>query len=572
MRKLILHIHLFKNAGSSIDQLLEESFGSRWANFDGPFPWSRILADELSAFADAHPELSAISSHQVRPPLPQRADWQLFPIVFLRHPIDRVASVYLFERRNGPVPADVSFADFIRWHIGRTTSTDLRNFQVAALSGAAADSSSPRGADPGSGHLEKAKDFLRSTPMFGIVENFEQSLLRIEKFAKPHFPELNLRTVHANSTPNRPSSLDERIEEVRAHLGEDLWARLLEANALDMELYQYGVELFGKNQPPEVKEKKKVGFRWMFRSKLKAKIASLEEERKELRRENKRLEKRLKAKKESPFAPPGNPYSPIPGAGDIDRAIEALANSTPLEGVDFNDEGQMDLLGRLASHVNQLPFPVEPDGEFRYGYSNPAYSYGDAVPLFCMLMETKPRRIIEMGCGFSSCLLLDTNDRFFNNGMELTFIDPYPQRFVSLLKPGEVSRLNIVEKKLQDVELDVFRTLEKGDVLFIDSSHVAKTGSDVRHLFARILPILATGVIIHFHDMFGGFEYPEDWLREGRAWNEQYFMLSFLQYNGAFRIKLFTDYMRKRVPKWFAANMEPCLRGPSANLWLERIS
>jgi hypothetical protein len=90
------------------------------------------------------------------------------------------------------------------------------------------------------------------------------------------------------------------------------------------------------------------------------------------------------------------------------------------------------------------------------------------------------------------------------------------------------------------VDLTLLDALEAGDILFIDSSHVVKAGSDCQLLFSDILPRLNLGTLIHFHDVFDRFEYPAAWLRKGRGWNEQYLLRAFLQFNSAFKIKLFT--------------------------------
>jgi hypothetical protein len=96
---------------------------------------------------------------------------------------------------------------------------------------------------------------------------------------------------------------------------------------------------------------------------------------------------------------------------------------------------------------------------------------------------------------------------------------------------------------VQDVGLERFRALQANDLLFIDSSHVGKVGSDVVHLLTRVLPLLQPGVLIHIHDLFWPFEYPEDWLMAGRAWNEAYVVQAFLQFNAAFEIVWFTSYL-----------------------------
>jgi hypothetical protein len=99
-----------------------------------------------------------------------------------------------------------------------------------------------------------------------------------------------------------------------------------------------------------------------------------------------------------------------------------------------------------------------------------------------------------------------------------------------------------------------------GDILFIDSSHISKAGSDLNYLLHEILPLVPRGVYVHFHDVFHGFEYPREWLEEGVELNEQYILRSFLQFNEAFEVILLSDYMEKHHRTWYEAHMPDCLR------------
>src|SRR5207249_3499894 len=157
----------------------------------------------------------------------------------------------------------------------------------------------------------------------------------------------------------------------------------------------------------------------------------------------------------------------------------------------------------------------------------------------------KPRRIIEVGSGYSSCAMLDTSELFFGGGIECCFIEPHPELLLSLVKPEDRERqtFRLLAKKLQEVDLAEFAALGEGDILFVDSSHVAKVGSDVNHLFSNVLPMLNRGVHIHFHDIFHPFEYPKEWVYRGISWNEAYVLKAFLQYNGAFRITFFNTFL-----------------------------
>jgi predicted O-methyltransferase YrrM len=267
------------------------------------------------------------------------------------------------------------------------------------------------------------------------------------------------------------------------------------------------------------------------------------------------------------YVSPGHFYSPIPSIEDIERAATAPAS---FSGIDLREDRQLALLEKLSRYYAEIPFPAEKNQRFRFAFQNPSYSWGDAIILFCMIRELKPRRILEIGSGHTSALILDTNERYFGGGIDCTFVEPHPQLLLSLLRPDEDHDPRLIARKLQDVNLTLFDTLEAGDILFVDSSHVVKAGSDCQLLFSDILPRLNPGTIIHFHDVFDRFEYPPEWLREGRGWNEQYALRAFLQFNSEFRIKLYTSYLITRYREWFEKHMPNCLRNTGAQIWIER--
>jgi hypothetical protein len=268
------------------------------------------------------------------------------------------------------------------------------------------------------------------------------------------------------------------------------------------------------------------------------------------------------------YVSPGHFYSPIPSTEDIERAITTAPAS--YRGIDLREGQQLALLEKLSRYYAEIPFPAEKNERFRFAFHNPSYSWGDAIILFCMIRELKPRRILEIGSGHTSALILDTNERCFDGGIECIFVEPHPELLLSLLRPNEDHEPRLISRKLQDVNLELFDALEAGDILFVDSSHVVKAGSDCRLLFSDILPRLNPGILIHFHDVFDRFEYPPEWLREGRGWNEQYVLRAFLQFNSEFQIKLYTGYLIARHRPWFEKQMPNCLRNPGAQIWIER--
>ena len=178
---------------------------------------------------------------------------------------------------------------------------------------------------------------------------------------------------------------------------------------------------------------------------------------------------------------------------------------------------------------------------------------------------------MEVGSGWSSACALDTLDEAGIDAA-VTFIEPYPEILHDRLRPEDRDRVEIRAEPLQDVPTDVFSTLEAGDILFIDSSHVFKPGSDVDDYFARILPSVPVGVHVHIHDIFWPFEVPAAWLDEGRGWNEGHALRNFLCGNPSWEITVFNDYF-----VWFnhdelEAGLPQALQNPGGSIWLRRVA
>jgi predicted O-methyltransferase YrrM len=273
----------------------------------------------------------------------------------------------------------------------------------------------------------------------------------------------------------------------------------------------------------------------------------------------------------SRFVPPGHFYSPVPSAEDVERWSQSR-NLDPANcaGLDLKMEAQKDFAALLAVNYREILFKAQPADNLRYYFDNGFFSYGDAIFLHLIVRHLQPRQIVEVGSGFSSAVMLDTVDRFLNGNSKLTFIEPYPDRLKSLLRPDDARRCAVIEKGVQAVSLEVFTALEAGDILFVDSSHVSKAGSDVNYLLFEVYPRLKPGVWIHVHDIFPGFEYPEDWLRAGRAWNEASLVRAFLLFNDSFEIMLHGPFCVEQNRAWFQANMPDCLKNPGGSLWFRR--
>jgi len=277
--------------------------------------------------------------------------------------------------------------------------------------------------------------------------------------------------------------------------------------------------------------------------------------------------------------PPGHYYSPIPSRADIDRWAGPKWQTQPeaIAGVDLNLARQLRMLETIGPLTRALVFADDEGGETRYWWDNDGFSPGDATALAAMLMHYQPRRVVEVGAGYSTAVMLDVAERHLLRRPEIVAIDPEPGRLRSVLRGNETG-LTIREDIVQNMPLELFTTLEAGDILFIDSSHVLKLGSDVSLLFLDVLPRLAPGVVVHVHDIATSFEYPIEWYDEGRAWNEAPALRAFLMFNRAYEILYFCDYMNRFQREAVARHMPLALRQPkgtpegntSVSFWMIR--
>lgn len=270
------------------------------------------------------------------------------------------------------------------------------------------------------------------------------------------------------------------------------------------------------------------------------------------------------------WAPAGHFYSPLPSIEEVNEYKNGPRAAGALLGIDFQDEAQFELMKAFAAFYPDIPFRDDAVTGLRYRYINSSYPAGDSIPLHCMIRHLQPKRIIEVGCGNSSCVTLDTNEQFFGSKIELSFIEPYPDFFHSLIRPDEKPHVRLLVQRLQDVAVSEFERLEQNDILFIDSTHVSKLNSDVNYFLFEIFPRLRKGVFVHIHDVFFPFEYPVGWLEEGRAWNEQYILRAFLQFNDHFKIRFFNSYLFDKHEAWFKQNMPHCLTQRGGSIWLEK--
>lgn len=276
------------------------------------------------------------------------------------------------------------------------------------------------------------------------------------------------------------------------------------------------------------------------------------------------------------WMPPGHFYSPLPDLSAVHKRARRIfeLDSIEIPGVDLRLEEQLQLAEAFLSHYRDDCFPEGPTEGRRYYWRNDYFPFGDAFYTDRYVRDMGPRRIIEVGSGYSSAVMLDVCNELRAGGSPcptLDFIEPHPERLRGLLREGDDQFCTIREQEVQDVPPELFDALEPRDLLFIDSSHVIKTGSDLWFLFFHVLPRLKPGVWVFLHDITWPMEYPRAWVEEGRAWNEIYLLRAFLQYNESFAMRWFPG-LAFGVLLERARQEAPRLVDPGGTgLWLERV-
>lgn len=243
---------------------------------------------------------------------------------------------------------------------------------------------------------------------------------------------------------------------------------------------------------------------------------------------------------------PGHFYSVIPNiTKDYNK------NETTFLNLDFNETSHKIILDEISEYLTKFDEEfgktnvVERANDFKYTLLNGHFEWMDARLLYYFLQKNKPKKIIEIGSGNSTLLTLNTK-QIFNLDLDIICIEPYPSEI--LIKLHNTGKITLINNCLQNVDLNIFTKLTENDILFIDSSHVGKLDSDVMFYFTKIFPLLNKNVLVHIHDIFFPYDYPLEWLKEGRFWNEQYFLYTFLQYNTKFSIKFCNSYSLYKYP------------------------
>ena len=271
-------------------------------------------------------------------------------------------------------------------------------------------------------------------------------------------------------------------------------------------------------------------------------------------------------------------YSPIPDIEDLEKR-QVWNKKSDLTGIDFRPEKQVKLLQELGEKYGvECNWPGKPidDDPLKFYTENNSYSFGCAAALHTILRSHKPKKVIEIGSGFSSVVITSAMEKNKSEGRagEYIIIDPYPNMVTEIKLPGVKE---VIKERVELTEMGRFEQLGKGDVLFIDSGHTVRTGGDVNYLYLDVLPRLAPGVIVHIHDICLPYEYPKVYYTNPSFrvfWTEAYLLQAFLTYNSQFEVMLAMGYLMtdqseefKKAFRYYDPSIHKSISG---SFWIQR--
>jgi len=209
-----------------------------------------------------------------------------------------------------------------------------------------------------------------------------------------------------------------------------------------------------------------------------------------------------------------------------------------LSGINFNIDEQLETLMAFNYNDELKIFPIDKRNDLEYYYKNGSFESGDGEFLYNIIRLKNPTTFIEIGCGFST-LMANSAIKKNNNGCKHICIEPYEVGWISKLD------VTVIRKKVEEVDIDIFKSLQKNDILFIDSSHIIRPQGDVLLEYLQILPRLNGGVIIHVHDIFTPKDYLEEFVfRYHYMWNEQYLLEALLTNTNSYKIIGALNYLK----------------------------
>jgi len=258
-------------------------------------------------------------------------------------------------------------------------------------------------------------------------------------------------------------------------------------------------------------------------------------------------------------------YSPIPDTRVIRNKPELWSRELLLYNLDLNLDRQKAMAEAIwkSFHNEYQGFPLEPTGDpSQYYLNNGSFGFTSGQMHYGILRHFKPKKVIEIGAGYSTLVSLAALRKNIEDGNQSEFVtvEPYPQPYIRncMSSNDPPMRKELIIGKVEDLPLQFFESLSENDLLFIDSSHTVKIGGDVNFLIFEVLPRLKKGVIIHIHDIHFPHDYFKSYLlKDGFFWQEQYLVQAFLMYNNSFEILWCASYMHHKYPQLMARYFSP---------------
>ena len=262
---------------------------------------------------------------------------------------------------------------------------------------------------------------------------------------------------------------------------------------------------------------------------------------------------------------PATFYSEVPRVEDIESSFEFRVPDGPYNAPEVFNPGVMaEFLAAIDHYADEFDPPTQGDRDAPNGYfwDNPAFSYSDAMAYYCVLRHLRPAQVMEIGSGFSSLIALQALER--NGTGQLCCVEPNPMPWLV----GLGDRIELIRVPVQSIDPLIFNArLHDGDVLFIDSTHTVKAGSDCLHIYLRVVPALTANLTIHAHDIYLPFPLPRGHFDRHAYWTEQYLLYAYLLHNPNAQVVYGSVYNQRH----HRAELERLMRGRhqsgGASLW-----
>lgn len=270
-------------------------------------------------------------------------------------------------------------------------------------------------------------------------------------------------------------------------------------------------------------------------------------------------------------------YSPIPDIRELDQRPQLWQIPSAMPSVEMQQKAHLEFMTAvIGRYIHECSFSIQATKvPYEYFIRNGYFGYVSAAAMHTIVRHYRPRRIVDVGAGFTTRVLAQAARMNAEDGFppELIAIDPFPS---SILRNGFPGLTHFLEKAIQDVDISIFTSLEADDILSIDTTHAVRTGGDVPYLYLELLPRLKPGVVVHIHDIFLPFEYPREWIARRLFWNEQYLLHAFLIYNTTFKPLWGQKYAEMVCQEEYARLFERGLSFEdnfnSYSFWLKRVA